>query len=508
MLANYQRRVSFDSIGQNKEYDVDDPLHIPPQYLNNSNNRAQLDLNFGFDNHKANTDVLQIFNSFNQIGGANNNLNNYSYKSKKIPKLPPAPTKSILKGEKINYNRKKSIVNMTFDELNAMDKQFRSAVNLDKMKFDTDDYLPLQTSNEYIKKSYTGSRSIKNIDKAVESMVNNKLIKDDEVNNLNSYSSSFKHKEMNGFLKNSLNIKDDEKLLPESLRNIMCFISGKSHTWDSIDYSIKNYLKNGDQLILICQLIEEDPDLDEIKSSINNLLYYIFKLIKLFNNNLIINLKIEFINDLNLKSLLRNSISFFNPQIFFISSLLSNLNLNLNYKILKLPIYILNNLNIPTLVIPTTIEPEKLNQIQDDQLINNDVFLDKLIEINLKADSDFNPNSRIIKKRNIKYENDSESEDENEVSPFFPPTQSIKFDESVKNRRNSSTSSQKVYIVKSLLDEDYNASKRPSITPTTSLGEIKRKLSQQNSTAKSISPVPTTTTTKKKGFLGLFKKGK
>ncbi|CCH44045.1 hypothetical protein BN7_3604 [Wickerhamomyces ciferrii] len=480
MSAVYTRRVSFDSLNPNIQVEPDEPIHIPPQYQSIQNfpndhesnqqqqqqsNKRGLDLNFGYEptgynNKDKNQDLFKIFDSFQEL---NNKLN---YKAqpasngqnlkirRKTPKLPPPPSKSILKKnytfnnqdyiinetETIPKNlpddsitsilpsqqRKKSIVEMSPEELLEMDKQYQktSVSNLDKFEFDGDNYLPLHNLTSF-DQSYKKNRNqnLNNVDKLVGNIVtinNKKLFKSNNKNiNFKSYSVNFKHGDMTKFIQNYFNdlnqesnaanqddkhinenypnLKHEIKQSSESLRDLIIYISGRKHTWDSINWVLKNFLINGDHLIIISQLptlnsindpnsgydtiLDDYDDYDDeitsefIKEKVDSLSSYIFKCIELLGlEDLKISITIEFIKDKSVKNLIKNSINLYNPNFFLISSLISNrLSIKFENNNIKLPFYLMKNLNLSTIIIPDLLIDRNYTSLNKDEIIKSPI---------------------------------------------------------------------------------------------------------------------------------------
>lgn len=557
MSTAYTRRVSFDSLNPSIQVEPDEPIHIPPQYSSRAkttSSKRTLDLNFGYEPSSKHQDLYKVFDSFQEI-------NNKGYKSnlsttrRKIPKLPPPPNKSILKRsvddvqdqgaaipKSFNENdqqnsfasvlpsqqRKKSLVEMTAEELLAMDAQFRTGVNLDEFKFDGDNYLPFHNLSSIDSKK--PKNGLPNIDKLVGNIVtvnNRKLLKTNSIN-FNSYTVSFRHRLMTKFIDQTYESfetdeeedeeEDDER--PESLRELIVYISGRRHTWDSINWVLKNFLVDGDHLVIISQLPPENNsnvdykdeliDCDFIKSKADALSSYIFKAIELLNKqDLKISITIEFIKDSSVKNLIKNSINLYNPNFFIISSLISNrLSIRFENNHVKLPYYLMKNLNLSTIIIPDLLIeknlisldqniPEINIETDDDDYITTSYFLHTLnqisdayksIELNqLKSDislsstSNSNSNSR-SDSRSTNQANNQEYADT--PTNYYPK---IKFSDNLSipkynnsnpsnssspfsSRRNSNNSSG-IYKVKSLLDDpipnNIQRSKSYNSTPIT-----------------------------------------
>jgi hypothetical protein len=353
--------------------------------------------------------------------------------TKKAPRLPPPPLRSILKANPhyvyesktpkdastprstlmphAGSTKKKSIVEMSDEELMALDSQYRKGVSLENLKFDGDGYLPLHdlTIIEAKKMSNT-----KNIDKFVGTMVNNRKVLRPSISNYHSYSTSYTHTGLSLYIQEFLNkgkTKNNEDA-PSSLRELALYVSGRRHTWSALDWTIKNFLRDGDHLVVLSQVPDKvavDPenyqyrnddnekvnddndDSDEplsyeyvdveeyygtegIKNEAHRLSAYIFKALqKVGKKDLKISFTVELIKEKNVASLLRNAITLYSPHVFLVSSLAtkySSAGTNL-----RLPFYVLNKLSVPSVLIPH-------------QLISDDVVeLKPLDEDSLEGDS-------------------------------------------------------------------------------------------------------------------------
>lgn len=631
----YTRRVSFDSLNPNIQVEPDEPIHIPPQYYNNSiykhsnsatPNKRTLDLNFGYEPSSNHQDIHKVFDSFQEINNKNYKSLYHTSTRRKIPKLPPPPEKSILKknfnNESIQLNdqipksfndndqsnsfasvlpsqqRKKSLVEMTPEELIAMDQQFRTGVNLDDFKFDGDNYLPFHNLSSIDSKK--PKNGLPNIDKLVGNIVtvnNKKLLKSTSIN-YKSFSVSFRHRLMTAYIdqvyekfpdsptkassgvtdESDYNIENEKEAdeRPESLRELIVYISGRKHTWDSINWVLKNFLIDGDHLVIISQLPPEDDgqgedeiiDCEFIKSKAEALSSYIFKAIDLLDKKeLKISITIEFIKDRSVKNLIKNSINLYHPTFFLISSLISNrLTVRFENNNVKLPYYLMKNLNLSTIIIPDLLIdkkyitlnnsiPEIIEPTDDSEYLQNDIndvdndyllgnyYLNKLTDVTdayrtiesnqLKSDSSISFSNPITRSNsNSNSRSDSRSTTNNIEDSADTPTNyypKIKFSDNLSipkynnqsggssytspysSRRNSNNSSG-IYKVKSLLDEptpdhiqrskSYNAT-----SITNSLSNVSDNNSRRNSSnvvKKSKSIDEGSSNGKKSGFFSKF----
>lgn len=400
-----------------------------------------------------------------------------------------------------SQQRKKSLVEMTTEEILAMDNQYRKgSVDLNKFQFDGDNYLPFHNMSSIDSKR--PNNGLPNIDKLAGNIVtfnNKKIIKPNSMN-FKSYSVSFRQKDMSNYIEKIYesyeqdNSNKEERELPESLRGIMIYISGRRHTWDSINWVLKNFLIDGDQLVIISQLpiFDDDDDDDEIiesefiKKKAESLSNYIFNAIELLGKeNLKISISIEFIKDKNVGDLVKNSIHLYNPGFFLISSLISNrLTIKFDNGHVKLPYYLMKNMNISTIVIPDLLINKELISLENSKNSKNsnipiivepdekDPFLSSLNKISdaykyveqLETDSS---NSNSITRSNSNSRSNSTSERAGSPTNYYPK---IKFSDNLtiprynnngsssstspySSRRNSNNSSG-IYKVKSLLDDE------------------------------------------------------
>ncbi|OWB63769.1 hypothetical protein B5S29_g4778 [[Candida] boidinii] len=197
--------------------------------------------------------------------------------------------------------RKKSLVEMTTEEILALDEQFsKKTVSLDKFSFDstpsfyTDNTITKKNersgSNNYTKAKldnfskngkYPTKRTISHgsccltvkhsdfpniLSKENTNDSNNNNDDDDNndseelttTNNLSSTSTITNKKKKRNYKTYLKNINTKENLLAKKLnentRVIMTVISGKNSTWSTIDYFLKDIAKDGDIFIITCSL--------------------------------------------------------------------------------------------------------------------------------------------------------------------------------------------------------------------------------------------------------------
>ena len=421
MTIAYKRKVSFDSLAPFTPTEPDDPPYIPPQYA--TKRKKALDLSYGFDS-KPKVDVNDLFDSFNQIPYGRRpsltpNMASTSAVPTKAPKLPPPPKKSILKvsdkGCALNLvgdneaSRKKSLVDMTPEELMAMDSQFRKGVSLEKLKFDGDGYLPMQNLTK-LESNHMSMTT--NVDKFIGTTVNNKNVLTPSIANYNSYSTTFTHEGMNSYIQDHLHKlksmsqetlpKNESTLneeLPPSLRDLAVYISGRRHTWSALDWTLKQVVKDGDHLVIIAQIPEkvaldpvnyyggyrastnesDDPsdsdkklppydylEVDEvygsegIRDEAHRIVAYAFKFLEsLGRKELKISVTVELIREADVEKLLNKAFTLYTPDLFIASTMRVKYNA-LSAKNKRIPFYASTKLCVPTVVIPSTLVDDSL----------------------------------------------------------------------------------------------------------------------------------------------------
>lgn len=605
MTTVYTRRVSFDSLNpESKLHDVDQPIHIPLQYRLKPRTpqpeRPQLDLDFGYSSHTKHTDVMKVFSSISEIHKPTSTPNKVEYvpnRSKRAPKLPPPPEKSILKinpnhednednsskespiretstdknytllnggssfqdlinknsgGVNNNSPRKKSIVEMTPDELDAMDQQFRTGVDLHNMKFGGDGYLPFHNLS-----SIDSKKPDKDLGKLFGNLKATKRALRPSLYNYHSYTINYRHQQMTTFIEqfynNEENSGDDNDLnnintsvsgkdgrekttrvsLPYNLRELLIYISGKKHTWDSIDWALKNYSQDGDHLILISRIPNDDKvyDVALIKSKAQELMDYVLKSLKnLGKADLKASVTIDLIKDNDVKNMIKNSVNLYNPNFLFISTLITTrLNQRLD-GIVKLPTYILKHIEVPLIIIPHETGNDNKNHsdanintedndehIEDEEyrsaVTHKDFYVNKLAAASDTIFDDYT--------NHIDNDNDSISSTADHPQDFFPNG----FSNPNSANLSKKSSNNSIYKVKSLLDSEdplpetihrsrtapspFDGVKKTnsysnSIKPVTSSSSVK-KVKSTPATTVSPSPPPQPAEKKKsKGFLSVF----
>ncbi|KAK6462552.1 hypothetical protein DFJ63DRAFT_319371 [Scheffersomyces coipomensis] len=442
--AAFSRRVSFNNI--HPEYLNECPSNTYVQSVGASNITASL-----LSQNPGTTSIIN--NNTNSITNNNNNTvtvsstlnntnNDFGYGStiynndlaktyshyvpvKKKLKLPDPPSKSILKnkvssqqmeftisGETINYhdidedlannhfdtldftddnistttneppkNRRKSYSEMTYEELMALDPQFKntkSKTNVDQFKFDSQKtyYLP-STKRSSISSGGLGGANAKN----------------------GGYPSSNE----NNYKSINITVKHNEFDSISFGRTLLTVISGRKHTWNSIDWLFlinefesqsHTFLNDGDYIIissLISQkfLKEYNPknykkkSIDEyLYSKGENLINYLINRLYLKFNDLKLKITVEFVmedfydtdpsqqslintpntnNSLGNKFMINHLFKQYHPNLFIIGNKSSNLNFKYPIKIkkqnekdeylIKLASYVVKYSTIPVILI-------------------------------------------------------------------------------------------------------------------------------------------------------------
>ncbi|CDK28737.1 unnamed protein product [Kuraishia capsulata CBS 1993] len=293
--TQYTQRVSFiDPYPTN--IDPSDPAHFPPQFR-------------GFEDYHPKAQPAKPKHTFKDLesdlgygGGSINNIaQHYSTSSHPIGhrrssiagitprRLPEAPAKSILKkerpfesgrslsdgsvllsntfgvasfGSKFDTGRKKSIVEMTDAELLAMDAQFsKTSLNVEDFNFENQpSYFGGYSSNK--KGSNTNWKN--KFDAVLRGYPTRPTISH------GSCCITVKHRDFPVLVSNpevevhqrrpSLSKSSDQAAYLKKLgrletldfynRTLLILISGRKHTWNSIDYTLSNLVKDGDRVVI------------------------------------------------------------------------------------------------------------------------------------------------------------------------------------------------------------------------------------------------------------------
>ncbi|CAI5759784.1 unnamed protein product [Candida verbasci] len=354
---HYTRRVSFNNLNSDDDINIDT---TQPLYNNYTTTKPKSD-----EYHVSIPDMLTTSNAY--------------YKPRKRFKLPDPPSKSILKNrvsqQQLEYNnlydniedatinyheeeedeplvstpRRKSYSEMSNEELLALDPQFKKSNfdNLDKFKFDN-------------QKTYYSDNRRSSVTTAPT------LFKKQEypTSNENNYKSI------------NLTIKHDDYDTIKYSRTLLTIISGRKHSWNSIDWLLninskndETFLIDGDYLIVSClipqQFIKEYNNKKKRKSTMTEYLY--FKCHNLLNYlldymnkfNLKLKLTVEFVLDGDNKGnkfMIQHVFNQYQPNLIIIGNRSSNLNFKYKVKssdeyLIKLSSYIVKYSTIPTILI-------------------------------------------------------------------------------------------------------------------------------------------------------------
>lgn len=449
-ISLFTRRVSFNNLN---------PDSIDPSIPHILSHQPH-DYDYDYDNESSNNEQY-VFNNISNLYPQSNNkrlTNNYSYpyQSKKklklkSKKLPDPPSKSILKNkltpQQLDYNvnysnstginyhdtlndlsnndsiprsndlpildrntlanstinsntltngennnstnngRRKSYSEMTNDELMELDPQFKTTKskvsNVNQFKFDSQStyYLPN-------KKSTTSVTTANNF-KSVYASSNE--------NNYKSINLTVKHRDYD-LTNQSLN-----KNQTLNNRTLLTVISGRKHTWNSIDWLFnetnETFLQNGDYLVITSLIPYKYSSMpthnktsidDVLYKKCSNLLNYIIK--KLPSSNLKLKITIEFITDISIDSSIKKQITGnkymlhhiynqYQPTLIIIGNKSTNLNfkylvrLNENNNnegnnqgndgskyLIKLSSYIIKYSCIPVLIVGNSTKFSKINK--------------------------------------------------------------------------------------------------------------------------------------------------
>lgn len=501
-----------------------------------------LDLNYGFAPASRSNDPSKILGAY-----VNGTLDLKAVKSKsnrrKCPKLPPPPDKSSLKRHTGSYllssngdnsngdslttprsytaslslvpatsigateRRKRSLVGLTNEQLLAMDQQFRKGVDPESLKFGGDGYLPIHGASAGAIDTRRANK-VKDIDKFVGTVANNKKVLGPSLN-YNSYATCYRHKDMSNFIKNYLIDAGDVKRtqgdtiedklqnikVPESLREIIVYISGRRHTWSALDWTLKNFLQGGDNLVIIAQIPEfvavdpllkygddssdsadddkYDPksvpppwefvDVEEhygatgIQDEAQRMADYVFTTLDKFGRkDLKVSFTVELIKEKVVSSMLKQAIALHRPEVFICSTLASRLFVPLG-RHTRLPFYVTEKIKVPSIVIPDRlIERRVLDNIEDEDESTNkvgiscdihhhpkkDQFLDNLNKFTDSLDptdgADFVitfPSSRSNSNSNSRSNSRSPSTSADSPTEYFPK---IKFSDNLQVPTSSS----------------------------------------------------------------------
>ncbi|KAK6893633.1 hypothetical protein K6H09_003362 [Candida tropicalis] len=288
-LPEFARCVSFNNINP-PAYDSDSPLNSP---IYGSNDNSTADGNYTFSASSSSHPVSLDEFSF-AYGRKNSNPNSYISKRKRL-RLPPPPEKSILKNsvssQQLEYNdlfqnnladatinyhkeeelldeekengssstsstnssplltavagngnvpdynganppRRKSLAGLTDEELMALDPQYSTSKtsNVDKFKFDNQQTYYLSPSS---RRTSLPSESVSQLNKRQEYPTSNE----------------------NNYKCISLSAKANNSVPSDYKRTILTIISGRKHTWKSLDWLVTNeqfegILQDGDALVV------------------------------------------------------------------------------------------------------------------------------------------------------------------------------------------------------------------------------------------------------------------
>lgn len=459
----FKSKVAFNTLEQASARDINDPKHMPPQYrLEDLPGDPAAALSYGFDARQPAVDVTQLIDSFSTYpnGGTSRITHNkgplYAMPVK-VKKLPNPPDQGIQKPHEYVLPemtssshpafRKKSIVDMTYEELAALDTQYRKGVDLNDLRFDGDGYLPHNQVNGKLgpKGKIENSR---NIDKYVGNKKKDQGLSS-YLSEFYSYSDRVAHQDMNKFVSDSLNshhktaiknenldendqqmglnsiLNDFQGDMPTSLRTLMLYVSGRRHTWSAIPWTIKNHLRDGDQIVIIAQIPErialdpllfsdyEDEDFADtdgssllpayelvdvkeefgiagIQDEVNRMMRYFFNTLQQMNKqDLKISVTVELTIEPKVGKLLKKSLALYEPGLFIISSLVTKYSTRVSNdfrRSYKIPFFVTNKLNIPTVVIPdlfldeATIQPDS-TKVEDDE-VNVNVYATAMTDLN------------------------------------------------------------------------------------------------------------------------------
>ncbi|CEP62160.1 uncharacterized protein LALA0_S04e09208g [Lachancea lanzarotensis] len=216
----------------------------------------------------------------------------------------------------------------------------------------------------------------------------------------------------------------------ESLRTILCAISGRRHTWSAVDWYVKNLAQDGDHLVIVTRIPQFEDMAKSTASSQTKLLdgyditnnktkspivsrrpssserdlisfeidaiarqkcgdllhYYLSKL-----NGKIVKVTVELIKDNSTTYALTSAIALYRPDFKVVSTVSTNLHIKFKNGHVKLPNFLMRHFWVPTYVIPYEfIDPALLGERKepvkrtvtfppdstDDQIMQN---MDKII---------------------------------------------------------------------------------------------------------------------------------
>ncbi|SCU99988.1 LAMI_0G02146g1_1 [Lachancea mirantina] len=192
--------------------------------------------------------------------------------------------------------------------------------------------------------------------------------------------------------------------IPEAVRTVMCYISGREHTWSSVDWFVENMAKDGDHLVIVscvCPYEEllkvpirpsgtsldefdfgkqasnaynrysnRDAELTTLRQDLDRvarhhctdlLNYYATRCVKKC-----IKISVELIKDKSTTSAWTSALALYKPDLQIVSTVSTNLQIKFKNSNVKLPFFVMRHYWTPTLVVPYEfIEPKKLKEGPD-----------------------------------------------------------------------------------------------------------------------------------------------
>lgn len=253
----------------------------------------------------------------------------------------------------------------------------------------------------------------------------------------------------------------------DAMRTVLCYISGRRHTWSSVDWYVENAAKDGDYLVIMSRLPNYEQHLTNTKSTQNSSLeeyqfgknvgssrrksdpkalsstevgliirdvdllarqkcseildYYTEKCSKKY-----MKITVELIKEDSFEKSLTSAVSLYKPDLQIISTVSTNLQIKFKNGHVKLPFFMMRHYWVPTCVIPFEfINPALLGEPVKDarkahtarRYKSDEATLDELDQIVLKTlKNPFQPNGGGAR---APIDDDSDVEDRS-VNSYFP----------------------------------------------------------------------------------------